>query len=255
MWTFQCIGIFVLLVVLTPANCVPFGAVDDHDPQLVHDHTNNLHRRQCTKDATDTGNRGYGDADHHVSFWTNLGEDTKTSGKLMMAWFKSRGEGGKIAWLHRCVDNSSQEGYVRTLTQQGREPLHWNEWDIAPHLVLVRCIYQALALAAVNPDVYLFTRSDQDGWPLDSLWEQYEFWALTRNPNVQRVWQVDPRNPESVEGLEPEEMCQFNDRHVIWERGKDAELPMKMTCPVFYPGEGEPWESWTATGVMVAAGP
>ena len=55
------------------------------------------------------------------------------------------------------------------------------------------CGYQALALAAQHPDVYLFTKADEH-WPDEKVWAQGEFWTLTHNPSVHNIWRVDPRS-------------------------------------------------------------
>jgi hypothetical protein len=103
-----------------------------------------------------------------------------------------------------------------------------------------------MALAAINPDVYLFTNKGEP-WGENSAWEQYEYWAITRNPNVKRIWRVDPRDPETDLGLDlsPLQCDTYNEAVILWDRNNGGqELPSKMFCPVKYGNEGEPYDSW-----------
>jgi hypothetical protein len=67
-----------------------------------------------------------------------------------------------------------------------------------PLLIFDVCSYQALAAAAIHPHAYLFTKKGVD-WRQDSMWNQVEFWQLTKNKNIKRIYRVDPR-PWDVAG-------------------------------------------------------
>lgn len=47
-----------------------------------------------------------------------------------------------------------------------------------PYAIFGECIYEALAKAAVNPDVYLFA-PEKLPWSMTSKWETVEFPTLT----------------------------------------------------------------------------
>ncbi|KAJ4524807.1 hypothetical protein HRR83_000438 [Exophiala dermatitidis] len=84
------------------------------------------------------------------------------------------------------------------------------------------CYYQAAAAATLNPDAYLFTRSDQ-AWRWNSVWQWIEYPQLARNPDVQRIWRIDPR-PESPN---------FCESRLLWSRERRDPLPpMPWVCPV-----------------------
>ena len=87
------------------------------------------------------------------------------------------------------------------------------------------CYSQALAFAAQHEDVYFFTK-EGESWADDSVWEQAEYWPLTREGGpVQRVYRVDPRS--EADGGKP---CP--QPTVIWQRGKDTPREKKWECPV-----------------------
>jgi hypothetical protein len=100
--------------------------------------------------------------------------------------------------------------------------------QINPVGFLQNCYYQALGVAALNPDAYLFTKKDTD-WKPTSVWAKVEYPALTRNSNIQRIWRVDPRPPD-VTGVTPEEACEYDKKELLWERGRDAEVDMVFDC-------------------------
>ena len=92
------------------------------------------------------------------------------------------------------------------------------------------CYYEAEAMAAINPDAYVFTRADEP-WKEDSIWERVELPALTNNPNIKRIWQVDPR-PASMRGQDPN-TCQWYEPVIIWDRNNGG-VPWNggFKCPV-----------------------
>lgn len=99
-----------------------------------------------------------------------------------------------------------------------------------PNRLLELCYYQALSVAAVNPDAYLLTKKGID-WSPAQIWARVEYAALTQNQNIQRVWRVDPRPPE-VKGVTEEENCELEKKELLWERGRDEELKNDFVCPV-----------------------
>jgi hypothetical protein len=90
--------------------------------------------------------------------------------------------------------------------------------------VFTLCYDQAVAQAALNPDAYLFTRKDQD-WLPHSIWATHEYWALTQNVNIQRIWRVDPW-PVEYGG----DGC--NEKVLLWSRERDRVWKVDGYCPV-----------------------
>ncbi|EXJ90706.1 hypothetical protein A1O1_03810 [Capronia coronata CBS 617.96] len=94
-----------------------------------------------------------------------------------------------------------------------------------PITILHLCYCQAAAVAAVNPDAYVFMPGGTI-WRPESVWATTEFPALTRNPNIMRIWRVDPR-PESP-------LCGFRD--LIWSRDHgDPPWALGYLCPLLSP--------------------
>ncbi|EXJ78810.1 hypothetical protein A1O1_09212 [Capronia coronata CBS 617.96] len=90
--------------------------------------------------------------------------------------------------------------------------------------VFVLCYYQAAAAAALASDAYLFTKADSE-WDPGSIWATVEYPELTRNPNIKRIWRVDPR-PGSPD-------C--GQRVLMWDAthgDKPNDPPRRWTCPI-----------------------
>lgn len=176
---------------------------------------NSLLRRQCVLDATrgwvcdfvmptvpqivarfrDTTDGGRATAANVVWFYTNLDLATLPETQVL---------GDCLAWLHYrsiaayfIADGCSRAWYDAQAefmadNEQAFE-LANPELDGAPPLtVFAYCYYQAAAEAAVAADAYVFTK-DGESWTDHSIWNSVEYPALTRNPNVRRIWRVDPR--------------------------------------------------------------
>ena len=88
------------------------------------------------------------------------------------------------------------------------EPDKWNIFD--PFKVVDYCTYQAAAAAAQEADAYLFTPFDQPILQNKVFWN-IEWPALTANPEVLRVWRVDPRPIQDVWGR----------KMLLWARDPD----------------------------------
>ena len=68
-----------------------------------------------------------------------------------------------------------------------------------------------------------------------------EYWVLTRNPNVRRIWRVDPSDVRARRDLSNDEKCRWNDPVIEWDRDAgDPELPAKQYCEIKYSTDGEP---------------
>lgn len=118
-----------------------------------------------------------------------------------------------------------------------------DSWGDQPMRTFDYCSYQALSSAAVNPIAYIFlprgeTPKDRN-WRPESAWEQTEFWALTKNPNIQKIIRVDPRPPD-VLGISHADWCRWSEEQVLWERGVDEEVGPVWQCPVYYDANGDP---------------
>jgi hypothetical protein len=104
-------------------------------------------------------------------------------------------------------------------------------WGDKPLETFDGCTYQALAAAAIHPDAYLFTKKNVP-WGSGSAWEQHEYWALTHNPNIMRIWRVDPRPPYAA-GIPPLEICAHSAAELLWDRDAgDPVMEPRWECPV-----------------------
>ncbi|ETN44804.1 uncharacterized protein HMPREF1541_09679 [Cyphellophora europaea CBS 101466] len=174
----------------------------------------------------DGNDAGLADANHHVAFYTGLDENPEATGLLIASGF--------AAGAPRQILQFSGAG---TMTARPEDR----------YQTFVDCYSQALALAVIKPDVCLFTPRDVRPRE-DSAWIQYEYWALTRNPNVKRIWKIDPRDASEMDELTDEEKCHFNEPHVLWDRDKGGQtLPPALACHVKYAADGEPRTKWPPT--------
>ena len=173
-----------------------------------------------------------------VYFYTNLRLPTKaedTSGsdvsristqeQWMLAWLDSR------SINHYYYRDAARPGFYDT-----QRSFIGDNWDImdedqfisgdkkpkdsgeARNIFMV-CYLQALAMSTQNADAYLFTQRGAN-WADDSVWAKVEYWKLTRNPNVQKIYRVDPA---------PGSDCS---REVLWDRSKDKELAEAEACVI-----------------------
>ena len=120
------------------------------------------------------------------------------------------------------------------------------------------CFMQALAAAVINPDVYLFTTKGKD-WDKVSYWAVVEYWKLTHNKNVQRIWRVDPtpprpapptpqnpqspQNPQNPQDPQNPAACKppkIAEAELLWDRSKDEERSPFWVCPVKEPSAEKP---------------
>ncbi|KPI42368.1 uncharacterized protein AB675_9834 [Cyphellophora attinorum] len=89
-------------------------------------------------------------------------------------------------------------------------------------VIFTFCLLQAYCRATLNPEVYLFTQKGD--FKPNQVWADVEFWVLTQNPAVQKIWRVDPA-PGCHQGEA--------DKEVLWDRARgDPEGTPKWICPV-----------------------
>ena len=89
------------------------------------------------------------------------------------------------------------------------------------------CCSEALAVAALHEEAYIFVKAGQD-WNPYSVWQVIEYPTLTmEGGKVNRIYRVDPRL--AAEGGRP---CP--ERKLIWERGKNAAVSFneRIRCKV-----------------------
>ncbi|KPI39126.1 uncharacterized protein AB675_4551 [Cyphellophora attinorum] len=182
----------------------------------------------------DTSDYGLADDQHVAVFWTNLGDSAQMGTAMsiteilwMQGWLESRRlrwywwfEHINLNWRKAQVDWINNNN-IQYQEGQGHNPLF--TFDV--------CSYQALAAAAIHPHAYLFTKKGVD-WRQDSMWNQVEFWQLTKNKNIKRIYRVDPR-PWDVAGILPVQMCSHSSEEILWDRDRgDAEIEPVDTCRV-----------------------
>jgi hypothetical protein len=85
------------------------------------------------------------------------------------------------------------------------------------------CLFQAMAVAAQNPDAYVFIPNDREPTH-NSKWASIEYIALRQNFNVKRICQVDPR---------PDAQCRPQQKVLLWDRyrGDPVSLPTDPLWP------------------------
>lgn len=172
--------------------------------------------------------KGRATPENHAWFYTNLdlglpGVAPETVFGLCTGWFLAQGQ--TSYWIEDGINQEwrlTQSKYIGDYlnafiaTNTGRYP-----GGNTPLVVLFCCNFHAAAAAAMNPDAFVFTKHDEE-WNPQRIWATVEFPALTRNPNIQRVWRVDPR-PASPN-------C--GEKVLVWDRARgDAEVA-GWTCPV-----------------------
>jgi hypothetical protein len=130
-------------------------------------------------------------------------------------------------------DEEYEDEYPEAYLDSGVEPL-------GAASMFHYCFFQALAAAAVNENAYIFAPKVPEPWGANSIWQRIEFPALTANPNIKRIYQVDPQPlywkrehqdppgtpPEDCEEEEPDEPT------LIWSRDRDPPVAFQWSCPV-----------------------
>lgn len=121
------------------------------------------------------------------------------------------------------IESKDRAGMIEADLEPGRAELLLPDGSPANAWAIFKmCYLQSLAAAAQNPEVYVFLKRGER-WRDDSVWEHVEYWKLTQNPNVKVIKRVDPA-PGACDT-----------EQVLWERGRDAELPERWKCPVIEP--------------------
>lgn len=105
---------------------------------------------------------------------------------------------------------TKSDGIVEPFTSEGTTQKKELDAIIDP---FGKHVSQAFAEACTN-DVYLCIPQDKvtnNVWDRDSAWGGWEYPALTRISKVQRIYRVDPRNPNTEAGK----------KTLIWDRSKN----------------------------------
>lgn len=220
--------------------------------------SNTLHRRQCVLAAgsdeffdcdnqwptmsqmiariRDTTANGGANPEARVYFYTNMREPTPAERFIPLM----RNMNFWIMWTEAWVNKNKIPSYMfsnaasnRWYAAQGnRVKDHWKDMlktNIRPDYVIhgqegalevfTQCFVQAMAMAALHEDAYLFTQKGKD-WRPASVWQRVEYWKLTSNPNVKRIYRVDPAPGACDQG------------EVMWLRGRDEPKEKEWECPV-----------------------
>jgi hypothetical protein len=226
-----------------------------------------LNKRQCTLTSTgiwecdnhyvklstlitkiqDTAHGGGASADAHAYFYTNLREPTPDESlgepttaiwqRWMFLWFIRRGiafdkfygafNAIEPAWYKKQLDNTDTHGPLDTNDLDQTRSWPFPQMPPAAQ-ILEMCFMQALAAAAINPDVYFFTKKGEK-WSDYSHWALVEYWKLTQNKNVQRIWRVDPAPVYAEDGTVS---CAEQEPELLWDQSRDKEVQPGWICPV-----------------------
>ena len=123
----------------------------------------------------DTDDEGLIDSDHHVAFFTDLNVDMENTGAMIAGWFASRSTNERLlqfCWFPDCIERlwmQETKRWIQKHVEEETSPVYWGHDPEESFLV---CYFQALSVATINPDVFLFTPRGQE-WREDSAWEQY----------------------------------------------------------------------------------
>lgn len=115
------------------------------------------------------------DSDHHVAFFTGLQKDMQGTGELIAGWFASRSTDEaplQYCWCSTCTDQiwfAKQHMWIDKNVLDHTAP---DEWGQDPLEDFLGCYFQAMSVAVVNPDVYVFTPRGYR-WVEASAWVQY----------------------------------------------------------------------------------
>ncbi|KAK4935757.1 hypothetical protein LTR10_023257 [Elasticomyces elasticus] len=212
--------------------------------------SSDLKRRQCVFNATsslwdcdlllptleqmitrfrDTGHGGGAIPENIVWFYTNFDAGSPTYNFVQLfgwihAWFD--GQGLQSYYIYDGIDQAWRRVQENHIFQNANEIAEHNRddypgWD-TPHATFWWCFFEAAASAALAPDAVVFTPHNTP-WNPDRIWALVEMPALTRNPNIQRIYRVDPR--PGAGGCGEEEL--------VWDRGRgDLMLASTWRCPV-----------------------
>ncbi|KAK5386339.1 hypothetical protein LTS13_001976, partial [Exophiala xenobiotica] len=170
--------------------------------------TTTLQRRQCAKDPAtgqwdcdfnlptlqeivqryrDTNNEGAATADRPVWFYTNLdlAANSAASLALCQGWMLSNQLDGyyvvsglDLDWYHEQFD----------WIQEHRQQFVFAMAGLDPEVIFGECLFEAVALSAVHPEAYVFTKEAPEFWSIGSTWAMVEYPALTSNSNIQRIY-------------------------------------------------------------------
>lgn len=160
---------------LTPRRLLPRQCVWDSDKARYVCDAFLPSLKEIVDRLHDTGDEGLVDSDHHLAFFTGLNADMDDTGVLIAGWFASRSTNEKpllYCWFPDCVERLWMQETKRWIEKHMEEQVSPVYWGPDPEESFLVCYMQALAVAAVNPDVFLFTPRDEH-WRDDSAWEQY----------------------------------------------------------------------------------
>ena len=189
----------------------------------------------------DTSDHGQATKDNRVFWYTNLRKPTAAEDptgtdfsrmmvqeQWMMGWLKAKGIPG---WYYR---NAVRPGWFGAQ----RAWIYDNDWQMDTTQLAVFqpeakittaaqyantfmwCYFQAMAMATLHPDVCLFARAGD--WDPSSVWARVEYWKLTSNPVVQRIYRVNPA---------PGASCAKEE--LLWDRTRgEKELSRVWSCPI-----------------------
>jgi hypothetical protein len=229
--------------------------------------------KQLVDRLRDTSDEGLVDGDRHVAFFSNLNVASEDElGVLLDHFFtykSGHADAAEYCWFYDCAGHQCssfthshtgveyadvdaglevQREFIEQTEDQDTAPDGWQQNGLGLDALVVYCLSQAMAMSVISPDVYLFINKDE-AWRDNSAWKQWEYWALTRNPNVQRIWRVDSRDPDDLGlDLDPYQCDAYGAPVILWDRNNGGEeLPTKMFCPIKYGNEGEPYDSWGDT--------
>jgi hypothetical protein len=117
--------------------------------------------------------------------WADLGNAHNLADFMLRVeyWLAANCLSGFAVWnAWDAVWTLAQTRWIVDHEEQMDVPNAFVEWNV--------CQYQSLATTTRNRDAFLFFADDWD-WLPESVWAEYEYWALTWNPYVERIWRVD----------------------------------------------------------------
>ena len=125
----------------------------------------------------------------HALFYTNLADDAKESLVIAAAWMTSQ---GKTFYSYQdAVDKDWMTQQLRWIGEDNPELFadrYARHGSVDALSIFSICYNQALAVAAINPDAYLFIRHDVEPEAM-STWSRVEYPFLTLVSHLKpRLW-------------------------------------------------------------------
>ncbi|ETN44803.1 uncharacterized protein HMPREF1541_09678 [Cyphellophora europaea CBS 101466] len=154
----------------------------------------------------DIDHAGWADPEHHLAFYTLWADNMAERIGDIAKWFKNQKDEHSLLDLKHCAYMVcanvnwllKQATHIADIDGDDDDERRPTNWPADPISTSTACVSQALSMAAVNFGCFFLVMPKGESWQGNSIWAQFEYWAITRNPRVDRTWRVDPRDPSTL---------------------------------------------------------